>query len=101
MDEVKRRSGQLVGQEVMPAHLDPIARKLVEQARVEIHRNHGARDPDPLGEHACDRASARADIQTAPALANTNRIQLTDGQRIVVLLQQPQPSPLHIWRASL
>ena len=101
MDEVKRGLGQLVGQEVVAAHLDPIARELVEEAGVEIHRKHRARAPDPLGKHPCDRASARADIQTAPALADANRVQLTDGQRIVVLLQQPQPSPLHIWRASL
>ena len=101
MDEVKRGLRQLVGQEVVAAHLDPIARELVEQARVEIHRKHRARTPDPLGKHPRDRPSARADIQTTPALADANRVQLTDGQRIVILLEQPQPSPLHIWRASL
>ena len=36
MDEVKRRLRQLVGQKVVAAYLDPIARELVEQARVEI-----------------------------------------------------------------
>ena len=101
MDEVKRRFGQLVGEEVVAADFDSIARELVEEARVEIHRKHRARAPDPLGEHPGDRPSTRADIQAAPALANANRVQLTDGQRIVVLLQQLQPSPLHIWRASL
>ena len=101
MDEVKRGSGKLVGQEVVAAHLDPIARKLVEEARVEIHRQHRASAPDSLGKHPCDRAFARTHVQTAPALADANRVQLTDTQRIVVLLQQTQPSPLHIWRASL
>ncbi len=101
MDKVKRRLGQLVGQEVVVAHLDPIARELVEEARVEIHRKHRACAPDPLGKHPCDRATARADIQTAPALADANRVQLTEAKRIVVLLNQPQPSPLQIGRASL
>jgi hypothetical protein len=101
VDEVKRGLGQLVGHEVVAAHLDPVARELGEEARVEVHRKHRARAPDPLGKHSRDRPSARPDIQTAPALADANRVQLTDGQRIVVLLERPQPTPLHIWRASL
>jgi hypothetical protein len=63
MDEVKRGLGQLVGQEVVTAHLDPIARELVKEAGVEIHRQNRARAPDPRQ-----------------------------------AVQQPEPSPLHIWR---
>lgn len=74
MDEIKRGLGELVGQDVETAHLDPIDRELVEQARVEIDREHRARAPDPLDKHACDRVSARADVQTAPALADANHV---------------------------
>ena len=38
MHEVKRGLGKLVGHEVVAAHLDPIARELVEEAGVKIHR---------------------------------------------------------------
>jgi len=101
MDEVKLAFGQLVGQQVVTAHLDPIARELVEQADVEIHRKHRARAPDPLGKHPRDRPPARPGIQTTPALADPNRIKLTGAQRIVVLLKQPQPRPLQVRRTFL
>ena len=101
MDEVKRGLGELVGHEVETAHPDPIARQLVEQARVEIHRKHRAALPTRSASMRADRASARADIQTARPLADANRVQLTDGQRVMVFLQQPKPRPLHISRALL
>ena len=68
--------GELVGQEVVAAHLDPVARERLDEASVEIHRKHRARAPDALSERPCDRASPRADIQTAPTLANANYVQL-------------------------
>jgi len=98
MNEVKGCLWQLIREQVVAAHLDPIAGETLEQAGVNIHREHRARVADPLSEHPHDRASTSAHIQTAPTLADTDRVQLTGSQRIVVLLQQEQSSPLEIGR---
>ena len=96
MDEVKHRLGQVIGLQVETAHLDPIAREPVEQARVEIHGQDRTSAPHPVGKHPRDRASPGADIQAAPAIGDADCVQLTDAHRVVELLEQPQPRPLHI-----
>jgi hypothetical protein len=75
----------------MAAHLDPIARQPFQQANVEIHRKYRRGATDALGKHLRNRASARSDVQTAPAIANADGGELADGERVVVLLEQPQP----------
>ena len=99
MDQVKGRFGQLVGHEVVTSHHDPITRERVEHAGVDIHREDPAGAPDALGKHPRHRASARADVQTVPPVADANLVQLSGGDRIVEPLEQPQPNPLHIGRA--
>ena len=75
-------------------------RSLASSSSRLVSRSTASTEPETPTRSASIRVTqppALGDIQTAPALANANRIQLTDGQRIVVRLQQPQPSPFHIW----
>ena len=96
MHEVKRPFRKRVGQQVVAAHLDLIGRQRLEETGVEIDRKHRTRAADAFAKHPCDRASAGPDVQTAPALADANRVQLADSQGVVLVLEQPQTRPLEV-----
>src|SRR5436309_12791258 len=80
----------------MAAHLDAFALEPREQTRFDVGREYGAGGTDPLGEHRRQRASSRAHVQAAPARADSDRVQLTNAQRVMKLLQQPQAKPLEV-----
>jgi hypothetical protein len=90
MDKIKCSLRKRLGKQVMSAHLNLIARQPLQQASVEIHRKHHPSATDAPGKHLRHRACARPDVQTAPAIANADLVELLGGERVVALLQQHQ-----------
>jgi hypothetical protein len=101
VDEVKLHLGQPVAHQIVPAHLNSMASVPLKETGIDIQRQHRAGASHAAGQHPCHRAGAGADIQTAPALAHADRVQLSSRQRIVEMFKEPQASLLEIGRALL
>jgi hypothetical protein len=92
VDEVERVARQVVGDEVHLADLDAGHEYLLEQADVEVDRQHAAARPDAPGEPACERPVAGAGVEAAPASPNAERLRTPDARRGVAGLQQLEPA---------
>ena len=87
MSQVKRCIGQRISEKVMASHLHAIAGERLEQASVEIGRQHRPRSADALGQQPRDGALPGADVEAMPSLGHTDRVELTDREWIVALRQ--------------
>jgi hypothetical protein len=96
VNEIEGGRGQRLRQHVVPADLDPVAGQVFEQARVEVDGQDRAAAPHTLGEYPGHRAASRSDIQAPPSFSDSDRIQLSDRERVVELGQDPETSPLEV-----
>src|SRR5215813_7562782 len=101
MYEVECAGRENVRQQVKTTHFDPIAREPFEEGGVEVDCKDGTGAADPGGEQAGRRPCAGADVQAAPTLAYSDRVELSDGARIVLGLQQRQPRPFELGEVPL
>ena len=92
--EVELARGQLVGEQVVGAHLEVRVRQAVEHRGVEVGRQHRAVGRDAVGQPPGDRAAAGADLQAPPPAADAARLELGDRPRVEERLQGPQPLAL-------
>ena len=97
MGKVERRFGKGVAQQIVSADLDAITGERLQQAHIEVERDHRARIAYPRGKQPRRRAGPSAHVETTPARANSDRIELPDRVRIEDLLQERQPRPLELF----
>jgi hypothetical protein len=78
--------------DVAAAHLHVRRAQIAEKPRIQIDRDDPPSATHPLGKPAHHRASASADLQTTPALPDTDTVETSEGPRIAQCLQQLQAS---------
>jgi hypothetical protein len=79
------------------ADLDAITGERFQQAHIEVERDNRTRIAYPRREQPRRRAGPSAHVETTPARADSDRIELPDRERIEDLLQERQPRPLELF----
>jgi hypothetical protein len=101
MYEIERVGRKRLSEQVNATNLNTIAGELLEQAGIDVDRQYRTSVTDPLGEKSRYRARAGADVHASPTRADPDRVELSDGSRIVFLLQQREPRPFDVGQISL
>src|SRR5438552_3313220 len=76
-----------------------VRRDVVEEARIEVASDDGARRTNLVGEPPGDRTGPRADLETAPARTDADALEHSDRGRVRPALEQLQSGALGIVRA--
>jgi hypothetical protein len=90
-----------VGEEIVLPDLYAWTRKRLEQTDIEVDRKHRARIAHTLGEESRRRTATGTRIETAPAHAHPDRIELTDRVWIANFREKTEPDPLELLSALL
>src|SRR5262245_39097340 len=96
MDQVVavRLDADVVTAAITAAHFDVALLHIAEEPRVDVGGDDVSGRAHPLAQPTHDRATAGADLQTAPPLANPDRVKVAERVTIALRLDELQASTL-------
>src|SRR5262245_44435600 len=92
MNEIESRFGQRVFHDVVPSHFDVgRMRQRIEETRVDVGGEHGARTADAIGHVGRYGSAPRPDFEASPAGHDADRVEMPARDRIAHCFERIEP----------
>ena len=89
--QIKSGLGQRLFHNVVAPYFEVGVVQHVREARVDIGGQHVSGRTDALAQPFRDRSAATGHLQAPPARANAQRLEVSNGMRIMDRLKKPEP----------